>query len=119
MLRQLNRDVAALPSLPLRQGFYKRPWFAGTARNAVVDEMGACVADTAPPGISNLLRTSAYTPQEKSAFATLTPVMASCLSAGAKLIGNTQSLRAAMADALYQRVINPAASVPAPQPPAK
>jgi hypothetical protein len=107
----------ALPALPLRHGFYKRGWFGGSSRSAVVDEMGACVADTAPSGISTLLRTTPYTPEEKAAFASLTPVMARCLSAGAKLIGNKQSLRAAMADALYPRVMDPAASLlPAAEP---
>ncbi len=110
LLRQLYRQAAALPPLALRQGSYSRSWFAGTTRNAVVDEMGACLADTAPSGIRTVLATTPYTPEEKAAFAALTPMMGSCLTQGAKLTGNRQSVRAALADALYQRVTDPAAS---------
>ena len=111
LLRQLDQRVSALPPLPLRQGYYRRTWFGGTGRDPVVDEMGACLGDTAPQGIRSILRTDPYTPEEKQAFGALTPVMGKCLSAGAKLTGNRQSVRAALADALYQRVLDPAASL--------
>jgi hypothetical protein len=39
-------------------------------------------------------------------------MMGQCLVVGTKLTGNRQALRAAFADALYQRLINPAASIP-------
>jgi hypothetical protein len=112
LLRRRSESVARLPALAFRQGRYERTWFALTERNATVDEMGACLADTTPPGIAALLKTVAYSPEERQAFGALTPMMGQCLVVGAKLTGNRQALRAAFADALYQRLINPAASTP-------
>ena len=114
LLKKQMSQVAAMPALPLRQGRYQRAWFALTGRNEAVDEMGACLADTAPLGIAAVLGTEAYSAAEKQAFGAIVPMMGKCLSAGAKLSGNRQALRAAMADALYQRLLNPAASIPPP-----
>jgi hypothetical protein len=110
MLKSRTRDVAELAALPLRQGRYVRSWFAMTGRNPVIDEMGACLADTSPSQIGAILAVRPYSAEENSSFGAIIPMMGNCLSAGAKLTGNRQSLRAAFADALYQRLINPGAS---------
>lgn len=112
MLKSRTREIAVLAALPLRQGRYVRSWFAMTGRNPVIDEMGACLADTSPSQIGTILATRPYSAEENTAFGAIIPMMGNCLSAGAKLTGNRQSLRSALADALYQRLINPAASVP-------
>ena len=95
-------------ALPL-QKIYVRPWFAVTGRHLTVDEMGACIADINPAGIAALIRTVPTTPEEGQAFAALSPDMGKCLRAGTKLQANRQSLRAALAEALFQRLNAPAA----------
>ena len=112
LLRRRRTEVGRLPALTFRQGRYQRPWFGLTGRSETVDEMGACLSDTAPVELTALMATTVYTAEEKTAFAALIPMMGKCLVVGTKLTGNRQSLRAAFADALYQRLINPAASTP-------
>lgn len=103
----------ALKPLPLQQ-IYQRNWFAVTGRHVSVDEMGACIADTNPGGILTLVRSVPTSPEEGAAFAALSGNLGTCLRAGTKLQASRQSLRAALADALYQRVYGPApAAVPA------
>jgi hypothetical protein len=99
--------VAALAVLPLAKD-YSRPWFAATSRNAVIDEMAACVADTNPQGIAGILKTREYSQDERAAFGAVAPSLGPCLRVGAKLQANRQALRAALADALYQRITRPA-----------
>ncbi|MEO6581326.1 MAG: hypothetical protein ABIN68_00775, partial [Sphingomicrobium sp.] len=103
-------QIAALPTLPL-QKIYQRPWFAVTGRHLSVDEMGACIADTNPAGIAALIRTVPATVEEGRAFAGLNVNMGHCLRAGTKLQANRQSLRAALAEALFQRLQAPAEEV--------
>lgn len=103
---------AALPALP-RQLTYSRPWYAVSHRDVSIDEMATCISETAPAEILTLLDTAPYTSQEAAVFGGLNPYMGACLRAGLRLKGNRQSVRAALADALYQRVANPA-PVPAP-----
>jgi hypothetical protein len=101
---QHSRDAEkALPALPL-QRVYQRDWFVVTGRNASVDEMGACIADTNPSGISDLLAASPMSKDEDVAFAALSPSLGKCLRAGTKLTASRQALRAALADAIYQRM---------------
>ncbi|MEO8175248.1 MAG: hypothetical protein ABI626_01140 [Sphingomicrobium sp.] len=99
-------EVAALQPLAL-QKIYQRDWFAVTGRNITVDEMGACIADTNPAGIFALLKTEPTSPQEGAAFGQLGDNLGKCLRAGTKLQANRQSLRAALADALFQRIYRP------------
>jgi len=106
-------QVAALQPLPLRQQRYIRPWFAATGRHPAVDEMAACMADTDPSGIVALIRTEPGNPDENAAVSALAPSLTKCLSAGTRLDASRQALRAALADALYQRLNNPALSVAA------
>lgn len=108
-LAKSSPEMAALPALPL-QKVYSRPWFAVTGRHLTVDEMGAGIADINPAGIGALIRTVPTTPDEGQAFAALSPDMGKCLRAGTKLQANRQSLRAALAEALFQRL-----NAPAPQ----
>jgi hypothetical protein len=96
------------------QKIYQRPWFAVTGRHLSVDEMGACIADVNPAGIGALIRTVPTTPGEGQAFAALSPDMGRCLRAGTKLQANRQSLRAALAEALFQRLNAPTAPIVEP-----
>lgn len=109
-LEKAGPQLAALAPLPL-QTIYQRPWFAVTGRHLTVDEMGACIADTNPAGIYALTRTLPTSSEEGAAFAALGDNLSKCLRAGTKLQANRQSLRAALADALFQRLY-----VPAPAP---
>ena len=106
-LAKVRPQLAALPALPL-QKIYQRPWFAVTGRHLTVDEMGACIADINPAGIAALIRTVPTTPEEGQAFAALNADLGKCLRAGTKLQANRQSLRAALAEALFQRLNAPA-----------
>jgi hypothetical protein len=110
LLKDQSSAIAALPALPLVKD-YSRPWFAATGRSPVIDEMGACVVDTNPKGAAAILATSAYSKEEAAAFGGAMPSLATCLRAGAKLQANRQALRAALADALYQRLTKPAPAV--------
>jgi hypothetical protein len=101
----------ALQPLPLQQRRYIRPWFAATGRNSAVDEMAACIADTDPAGIMALVRTTAGSNDENGAISGLSQSLAKCLSAGTRLDASRPALRAALADALYQRVNNPSLSL--------
>jgi hypothetical protein len=109
-LRSQEAQVAALTALPLQQKRYIRPWFAATGRHPAVDEMGACMADTDPAGIVALIQTSPGSDDESAALGALSPALTKCLSAGTRLDASRQALRAALADALYQRLNNPALS---------
>lgn len=102
----LSNDYVGIAPEPLaKQPGYDRPWFAATGRARAVDEMGACVADVDPAGVRALLATTAETSEEKNAISALAPTLGACLTAGATLNANRQSLRAALAEALYHRVI--------------
>lgn len=105
-LLRSGAKVAALQPLPL-QKMYQRDWFAVTGRHVTVDEMGACIADTNPAGIIALMRTEPTGNQEGAAFAQLSDNLGKCLRVGTKLQANRQSLRAALADALFQRLNRP------------
>jgi len=110
LIAQADR-VAALQPLPLQQKRYIRPWFAATGRNPAVDEMGACIADTDPAGIIGLIRTTPGTTDESNAISAMSAALTRCLSAGTRLDASRGALRAALADALYQRLSNPALSL--------
>ena len=117
LLAEDGKNAASLPVLPVAKD-YSRKWFAATSRNAVIDEMAVCMAETNPAGIVAMLRTEAYSKEERAAFGAITPNLATCLRVGAKLQANRQALRAALADALYQRVMRPAPVAPEPAAPA-
>jgi hypothetical protein len=106
LIRHDLTTYAALPALP-RQLTYSRPWYRASGRDVSVDEMATCVSEIAPAETLALIKTLPTSDAEGSAFAAIVPHMAACLRAGVKLTGNRQSLRAALADALYQRVANP------------
>jgi hypothetical protein len=106
-------QAAALSALPLEQKRYIRPWFAATGRDPSVDEMGACIADTDPRNVLTLIGTAPASGEENQAVAALSPALGKCLSAGTRLQASRPALRAALAEALYQRMINPALSAPA------
>lgn len=103
--------ASALTPLPLQQKRYLRGWFVTTGRNPAVDEMGACMADTDPSQIVALIKTEPGTSEETAALGALSPNLTKCLSAGTRLDAGRQALRAALADALYQRLANPSLSL--------
>jgi len=110
LLKQLTK-VATLQALPLQEKHYIRPWFAATARHPAVDEMAACMADTDPADITALIKSESGSADESAAYAAMSPGLTKCLAAGTRLDGSRQALRAALADALYQRLNNPALSL--------
>ena len=103
--------AAALQPLPLQQKRYIRPWFATTGRHPAVDEMGACMADTDPAAIMGLIRTAPGSAAESAAIGAMSQSLTKCLSAGTRLDASRTALRAALADALYQRLHSPALSL--------
>jgi hypothetical protein len=107
LLLTKSAAVAALQPLPLEQKRYTRPWFAATGRHPAVDEMAVCMAATNPAGIAALIKTSPGSWDEGAAFEAMSPALTKCLSAGTKIEVNRRAIRAALADALYQRVTNP------------
>lgn len=111
MIKADERSFAELPALP-RQRIYTRNWYAVTDRDPSVDEMATCVSESAPGPTVTLMKTRPYSPEEGTAFGALMPHFGACLRAGVKLTGNRQSVRAALADALYQRLANPAPIAP-------
>ncbi|MEO7239767.1 MAG: hypothetical protein ABIW16_00030 [Sphingomicrobium sp.] len=102
-LQRSRGEVDALQPLPL-QPVYARPWFAVTGRHLSVDEMGACLADTNPAAAATLIRTPPAGSEEGAAFASLADNLGKCLRAGTRLQASRQALRAALAEALYQRI---------------
>jgi hypothetical protein len=110
-LRASGARAGALSPLALKQKRYIRPWFAATGRNEAVDEMAACVADTDPQGILALVGTARGSSSEGAAVAAMSASLTKCLSAGTRLEASRPALRAALADALYQRLSNPALSL--------
>ena len=107
LLRNQSAAVAALKPLPLEQKRYTRPWFAATGRHPAVDEMAVCMAATNPAGVAALINTEPGSWEERSAFEDMSPALTKCLSAGTQLDVSREAIRAALADALYQRVTNP------------
>jgi hypothetical protein len=106
----LKRDIASVQQiqpLPIEKT-YSRPWFKLTGRHPSVDEMAACVSNTNPAAIIALIKTQPFSDDENIAFSGLIPAMGPCLVAGATLDAKREPLRAALAEALYQRVTNPA-----------
>jgi hypothetical protein len=110
-----EEEVQQLAALPLQQKRYLRNWFPATGRNLSVDEMGACMADIDPGGVLSLVETAEGSADEAAAIAALAPNLGKCLSVGTRLEADRQSLRAALADALYQRVKDPTVSQSASQ----
>jgi len=107
-LEKTSADEALQPLAP--QPSYEREWFMLTGRDRVVDEMAVCVADQTPAGVRALLATKPEGPEELAAVQALSATLGPCLPTGATLKANRQSLRAALAEALYHR----AAPVPVP-----
>jgi hypothetical protein len=103
--------AASLQPLPFQQKRYIRRWFLATGRDPAVDEMSACIADTDPSGIVSLIATVPGSSQESWALGNISPWLGRCLARGAELHSDRAALRAALADALYQRVRDPQLSL--------
>jgi hypothetical protein len=106
-LRARASDVGALKPLPLQQKRYIRNWFGATSRHPAVDEMAVCMADTDPAGIAALIETSPGSSDESESITVMGANLTKCLDAGTRLDASRPALRAALADALYQRLTNP------------
>jgi hypothetical protein len=98
-----------------RKPSYAADWFAATTRPLAVDEMALCIAETNPAAIRALIVTPAQSDEEKRAFSGVAPLLGPCLTVGANLNANKQAIRAALAEALYQRAVAPAAPQAAQQ----
>jgi hypothetical protein len=115
MIRTDERRFTMINPLP-RKATYARPWYSVSGRDSSVDEMATCASESAPAETLALLKTLPYSDAEGAAFGAVAPHLGACLRAGVKVTGNRQSLRAALADALYQRVANPMPIAAAGQP---
>jgi hypothetical protein len=111
LLRQLP-PVTLQPLPRLRE--YHSPWLAVSGRYPVVEEMAVCVAATNPSAIVSLLATTPESPQEQAAMRAMSPSFGPCLVVNARLTANRQSMRAALAEALYHRAIAEPAAAAAP-----
>jgi hypothetical protein len=58
-----------------------------------------------------LIRTAPDTPAESQALGAIAPALGKCLSSGMRLEAGHTAVRAALAEALYQRLNNPALSI--------
>ena len=103
------RDIASVDTIaPVStETSYVRSWFVVTGRVPAVDEMAVCTAAQNPDGIRALLATKPETPEELKAAQSLAPTLGPCLPQGATLKANRQSLRAALAEALFHRAVAP------------
>jgi hypothetical protein len=110
-LDRSRAEADALQPLPLQQ-VYERKWFTTTGRHVSVDEMGACIADTNPAGIAALIRTEPGSKEENVWFGGLMDYLGKCLRAGVKLQASRPALRAALAEALFQRFNAPTPAQP-------
>ena len=70
---------------------------------------GDCVVRLRAPDVDRLVRTQAGTPEEATALAALQPTFGQCLWSGQTLEFSRETLRAALADALYRRGLDTAA----------
>jgi hypothetical protein len=106
LLKRNRSQVQLLAAKPIQRTYY-RPWYALTGRHVSLDEMATCVADTSPAGVLALVSTQPFTDDESAAFGQLMGAMGPCLVAGTKLDAKREPLRAALAEALYQRAYHP------------
>lgn len=113
VLRKDNLAASLTPSE--RKASYTASWFSVTGRPLAVDEMGACLAETNPAGVRALVATTVQSSEEARSFSELSAWMGPCLTVGAQLNANRQSLRAALAEALYHRAVTITAPVVAPE----
>lgn len=105
----LNGMAAKLPPIEKKEA-YALAWFAATSRDDAIDAMAACVADTFPAGINELMSTQVESGEEGAVLTKLRPYLVSCLRGDVTLNANRKALRGGLVDALYQRarVENPA-----------
>lgn len=101
-LLQRSRNAARLPAMPKLKA-YAAGWFIMSGRARAVDEMAMCVAATNPAGIVALLASRPGSVGQNDAFTALAPALGQCLSVGYQLNTKPSGLRAALAEALYQR----------------
>jgi hypothetical protein len=106
------RHPLGLPALA-RVAVYHSGWNAVSGRSATVDEMAVCVADTNPGGVEALLATDANSREELAVFGALSASFGPCLVANTQLNATRVGVRAALAEALYHRVMAPAEPAPA------
>lgn len=105
VLEKTGKDEALQPVSA--EASYERPWFAITGRDRSVDEMAVCTAAQNPAGIVALLATRPESPEEMASVKALSGTLGPCLPQGATLKANRQSLRSALAEALFHRSVEP------------
>jgi hypothetical protein len=109
MMAEALLGLAKIPPLSVEplQRVYHAEWQPASGRPVAVDEMAVCIAATNPVGVEALLATTPEATDEMQAISALSPSMHDCLAANARLTSNRESLRAALAEALYHRVAGP------------
>ncbi|MFD2499116.1 hypothetical protein ACFSTI_10125 [Rhizorhabdus histidinilytica] len=111
VLEKTTKDEALQPLPAATGGAYQRDWFAITGRDRTVDEMAVCTAEQNPAGIRDLLATRPESAEELAAVKAVGATLGPCLPQGATLKANRQSLRAALAEALFHRSTEPVVAV--------
>lgn len=112
-IKASHRSYEQLPALTAQRS-YSRSWYPVSGRALAVDEMATCAVETNPIGVLALIDSRPYSDGERAAINAIAPSLGACLVAGAKVDANRQALRAALADALYQRLINSRDLAPVP-----
>lgn len=107
VLEQTGKDELLQPLPAAAEAAYQRDWFAITGRDRTVDEMAVCTAEQNPAAIRDLLATKPESPEELAAVKAAGATLGPCLPQGATLKANRQSLRAALAEALFHRSVEP------------
>ena len=109
MLAEAELRRMAFPTLAASAAVrkeYDGTWMSKDTGGAVLDEMGACLADWRPSESIALLKTTAASPDESQAIAALGPLLGACLRTGAVLRANAAGLRSAIALGVYHRVVD-------------
>ncbi|MES2443681.1 MAG: hypothetical protein V4574_12690 [Pseudomonadota bacterium] len=107
LLDKMPRPLGLAPLARVPQ--YSSVWTAVSGRDRSVEEMAVCVAAINPAGIEALIATQPESRDELAAVRAVTPSLGTCLVANVRLTANRQSLRAALAEALYHRAMAPKA----------
>ena len=86
---------------------YDRSWFGMTGRPIALDDMAVCTVYVAPNEVLALFDTDIKSTDEKAAISKLSPAMGQCLQQDVELQADVRSIRAALGEAMYRRIIAP------------
>jgi hypothetical protein len=105
-----RRQRALPPAISQRRASYTASWMSSQANDLVVEEMSACLAETQPSLVDDVLLTPPASLQEAGALKTISQFMGPCLRQGVTLKTNPDMLHASLGEALYHREFDPAST---------